>query len=582
MRTLLLFILSATSLLAQNPADEYPVHADSERHDGVPVGTVTKHSFATSKLYPGTTRDYWIYVPTQYRRGEPAALMVFQDGSAYIDEKLSDRVPIVFDNLIHKGEMPVTIGLFIQPGVVPAPSKASESRYNRSFEYDAFTDRYARFLLEEMIPLLEKEYNLTSNPNLRAVCGASSGGIAAFNAAWQRPDAFRRVYSTIGTFVGLRGGQNFPILVRKTEPKPLRIFLQDGSKDLNIYGGNWFIANQDMLSALEFGGYEVKHEWGEGGHSRKHGGTILPDVLRWLWEDWEKPITTHHERWKSRTARFLVDGEDWELLSEGHGFTEGPAVSPKGDLFFSDLPQSKIHRVSQDGKVSLFLEDTSTTNGLAFGPDGRLYGCRTGRGEIVAWNIDTKEEEILATGIRGNDLVVAHNGNLYCTEPGKKTVWLIRPGAKPQLASDAWSGVNGVTLSPDQTLLYAADFRGRYVWSAQVRADGSLQHVQPFFHMHLSPADIDSRSQADGLCVAKEGYLLVATAMGVQICDQPGRVQLILPPPLGARHPANLTFGGPDGMTLYATSGDKVFKRRIGLEGAFPWKAPSKPPRPRL
>lgn len=579
----LLILLVAPALFAQNqPSENYPRHSDSERKDGVPSGTVTRHVFESSAIYPGTTRDFWVYVPAQYEPGTPAALMAFQDGEAYVDEKRDDRVPIVFDNLIHQGAMPVTIGLFIQPGVVRAPHENAEARYNRSFEYDSFNDTYARFLIEEMIPLLEKDHAIAKDPNLRAICGASSGGIAAFNAAWQRPDAFRRVYSAIGTFVGLRGGQDFPILVRKTEPKPLRVFLQDGSNDLNIYGGNWFIANQDMLSALEFGGYEVKHEWGEGGHSRKHGGAILPDVLRWLWKDWDKPVTTHPDRWKSRAARFLVPGEDWELVSEGHGFTEGPAVAPNGDLYFSDLEESTIHRVTPDGGESVFLENTERTNGLAFGPDGRLYGCRAGRQEIVAWNTESKAEEVVATGIAANDLVVAQNGAIYCTEPAKKAVWLVRPGHEPKLASDSFSGVNGVALSPDQTLLYAADFGGRYVWSAQVQGDGSLAHVQPFFHLHLPPAGLDTRSQADGMCVAREGYLFVASAMGVQICDQPGRVQLIVPPPAGARHPANLTFGGSDGKTLYATCGEKVFKRRIGLEGAFGWKMPSKPPKPQL
>ena len=175
----------------------------------------------------------------------------------------------VFDNLIHRKDMPVTIGIFVSPGVAPAANVDALSRFNRSVEYDSVTDRYARFLLDEIIPEVAKSYSLRIDGNSRAIAGASSGAIAAFAAAWQRPDAFSRVFSTIGTYVGLRGGNDFPTLIRKTEPKPLRVFLQDGSNDLNIYGGNWFLANQEMLSAFEFAGYDAEHAWGDGATRRQ-------------------------------------------------------------------------------------------------------------------------------------------------------------------------------------------------------------------------------------------------------------------------------------------------------------------------
>src|SRR5690606_23198593 len=144
--------------------------------------------------------------------------------------------------------------VFIEPGVVPAVTEGDQPRFNRSFEYDSMGDRYARFLLEEIVPEVKKKYNLSDDPNDRGIGGASSGAICAFNVAWERPDAFRRVLSTIGTYVGLRGANEFPVLVRKTEPKPIRVFLQDGNRDLNIYAGDWWVANQDMLSALQFAG----------------------------------------------------------------------------------------------------------------------------------------------------------------------------------------------------------------------------------------------------------------------------------------------------------------------------------------
>ncbi len=593
--TSLSWCVAGAGLFAQDsgkmPEETYPEHPDSVRREGVPRGEVTRYRFTESAIFPGTERDYWVYVPAQYDGSEPACLMVFQDGGGYVNEKGSDRVPIVFDNLIARGEMPVTIGVFVNPGVVPAPHERAQPRYNRSFEYDALTDRYARFLLDELLPEVEKSHRLSADPNDRAISGASSGAICAFNVAWQRPDAFRRVYSVVGTFVGLRGGNEFPVLIRKTEPKPLRVFLQDGSHDNNLYCGSWWVANQDMLASLEWAGYEVNHEWGEGGHNHKHGGAILPDVLRWLWRDWPRPVATHVGAGQSKAGEFLIEGEEWELVSEGHGFTEGPAVAANGDLYFSDLENGTIHRISaQSGERAEFWRAEPSTpkpavNGLAFGPDGRLFACLPGAARVVAFDVGRGggSAEILAEGVRTNDLVVAHDGTVYFSEPKERRIGMIRPGENvAKVAGEGFSGVNGVVLSPDQTLLYTADYGGRFVSSALRMDDGELAYAQPYFHLHTPPADSDIRGQADGMCVTTEGWLLVATAMGVQICDQPGRVQLIVPMPVGARHPSNISFGGEDDHTLYATCGDRVYRRRLVLTGAPAWRASVMPPKPRL
>ncbi|MDA8633004.1 SMP-30/gluconolactonase/LRE family protein [Verrucomicrobiales bacterium] len=576
MKYLLSFLLLMGAVVSAQE-EPYPFHPDMEKKDGVPAGEIRRGMYTDSAIFPGTTRDYAVYVPAQYDGKKPAALMVFQDGISYLK-----IVPIAFDNLIHAGDMPITIGLFVNPGVVPELDESSLARFNRSFEYDATDDRYARFLLEEMIPVALGELNITKDPNLRSLCGSSSGGIAAFVAAWNRPDQFRRIYATVGTFVGLRGGNELPVLVRKTEPKPLRIFLQDGRNDLDIYCGSWWVANQDMLSSLTWAGYEVNHEWGEGGHNRKHGNAIFPDVMRWLWKGWDENSTvrTHLDKSKSRAVDFLEDGNEWELVSEGHGFTEGPAINADGELFFTDLQGSKIWRIGQDGKEDLFQADTGSTNGLAFAPDGKtLYGCQRVPGRLVSWNIDSGEMTVHAEKVRPNDVVVAHDGTVYFTDPGKKTVWVIVPGEEAKVASNEFSGVNGVVLSPDQSLVYAADYGGRFVWSGQRKADGTLAFVQPYFHLHISPGSVDVKSHADGMAVSNDGWLLVATQMGIQICDQPGRVHLIIPSPVGERHPSNVTFNG---KTLYATCGDKVFCRTVKLEGAQAWAAPVKPAKPRL
>src|SRR5467141_4039977 len=259
----LILTFSLTLAVSAQTTDNYQPGPDSKPQPGVPKGEVLKFTFDKSKIFPGTTRNYWIYVPAQYKPDKPACVFVCQDGIRY-------EAPTVFDNLVNKNEMPVTIGVFIAPGVVKAAdANAALDRFNRSFEYDGLGDNYARFLLEELLPEVETKKTADGRPirfshdgNDHAIGGSSSGAICAFTAAWERPDAFRRVFSAIGTYVGLRGGNGYATLIRKYEPKPIRIFLQDGSADQNIYGGDWWMANQEMERALKFAGYEVNHEWG--------------------------------------------------------------------------------------------------------------------------------------------------------------------------------------------------------------------------------------------------------------------------------------------------------------------------------
>jgi enterochelin esterase-like enzyme len=287
MRYAPLFLAAALAFAQQT----YTLSPDSQRQANVPKGSVTKHTWVNSKIYPGTTRDYWVYVPAQYNAATPAPVMVFQDGAGFIPDDGAWRVPIVFDNLIANKQMPPTIGIFIDPGVLPARGANEQARFNRSFEYDSLGDGYARFLIDEILPEVGKTYRLSADPNDRAIAGSSSGGIAAFVAAWERPDAFRRVLSFIGSYTNLRGGDALIDLVPKVEPKPLRVYLQDGSADLNIYSGSWWMANQALAKSLEYAGYDSTFVAGTEAHNTKHGGAILPDALRWLWREYPKPIT---------------------------------------------------------------------------------------------------------------------------------------------------------------------------------------------------------------------------------------------------------------------------------------------------
>ena len=281
-----LFVLSSISSLVKSDDSMYQLGPDSVRQEHVPRGNVTEHIWR-SDVFPDTIRRYWVYVPAQYNDSTAAAVMVFQDGHAYVGESADFRVPVVFDNLIHAGELPVMVGIFIDPGHkkqdLPEKPGWRPRPENRSFEYDTLSDQYSRLLIEEVLPEVGKRVNLTDDPNQRAICGISSGGICAWTVAWQRPDVFRKVLSHVGSFTNIRGGHIYPAIIRKSEQKPIRVFLQGGSEDLDNQHGNWPLANQQMAAALKFSGYDYKFVFGEGAHNGIHGGAILPDSLRWLW-----------------------------------------------------------------------------------------------------------------------------------------------------------------------------------------------------------------------------------------------------------------------------------------------------------
>lgn len=285
-----LLIAIATGLVSNSSAQDgkYELGADSMVKPDVPQGKLTEHQWK-SEIFEGMLRRYSVYVPAQYDASKPAAVMVFQDGHAYVDTKGQFRATTVMDNLIHTGDMPVTVGIFIDPGdkssALPEKRGWNPRPSNRSFEYDTLSDQYARFLIEEILPEVGKQYKLTDDPEMRAICGISSGGICAWNVAWYRPDAFRKVLSHVGSFTNIRGGHDCEARIRKADNKPIRVFLQDGSNDLDNQHGNWPLANQEMAASLKFKGYDYKFVYGDGGHNGEHGGSILPHSLRWLWRD---------------------------------------------------------------------------------------------------------------------------------------------------------------------------------------------------------------------------------------------------------------------------------------------------------
>ncbi len=339
------------------------------------------------------------------------------------------------------------------------------------------------------------------------------------------------------------------------------------------------MANQTMERALVYAGYEVNHAWGEGAHEGKQATAIFPDAMRWLWHDWSAPVKAGAG--SEMLQEIILPGEGWQLVGNGYGSTDGPAANLQGEVFFSDPRAACTWKVGLDGQLSKFIADNHKAAGAEFGADGRLYTVATGSEKIVAY--DAKgNESVIAEGFRGNDIVAARDGKLYATESGAEgkpsKIWLILPTGEKRVIDTGLKFANGLALSPDQTLLYVDEYRLHWVYSFQIEPDGSLQFKQPYYHLH-SPDTADD-SGADGMRVDRDGRLYVATRMGIQVCDQAGRVNCIIPTPNG--RVSNLCFGGPAFDTIFATCGDRVYKRKLKVIGSPAWQEPHKPAAPRL
>jgi sugar lactone lactonase YvrE len=334
-----------------------------------------------------------------------------------------------------------------------------------------------------------------------------------------------------------------------------------------------------MERSFIFAGYEVDHIWGTGGHSGAHATEIFPDAMRWLWKGW--PVAPKVGAGSPQLQEIVLPGADWKLVGEGYKFTEGPAVNAKGEVFFNDVPNSKTYKLGLDGNVSVFIADSKKGDGQAFGPDGRLYAVAGATEQILAYDT-SGSAAVIADGFRGNDLVVRHDGGLYVTNPFGKPgdpskIWYISPKGEKQIVDTGLKFANGITVSPDQSLLYIADSRTHWVYSYQIKPDGSLANKQRYFHL-FQPDSADD-SGADGMRVDRDGRLYVATRLGIQVCDQMGRVNVILPTPNG--RVSNFCFGGAANDILVATCGDRVYMRQLKVRGANAYETPIKPAPPR-
>jgi gluconolactonase len=590
MKRYLLFLLFPIvgEIVAQTNPETYPVDPASVEQTGVPKGEILKFTFENSKIFPGTSREISIYVPVQYQPSKAACVYVNQDGIQW-------KAPTVFDNLIAKKEIPITIGVFVTPGKVLAPNKDEAlDRFNRSFEYDGLGDAYARFLLEEVFPFVESKKTtdgraivLSKNGNDRAIGGSSSGAVCAFTAAWERPQEFSRVFSAIGTYTGLRGADRYDILVRKHEPKPIRIFMQDGSNDLNIYAGDWWKANESMERALQFSGYDVKHVWGEGAHNGQHGTAVFPEAMRWLWRDYPKPIVAGVTK-NPFLNDILIENEGWELVGENYGFTEGTAVNAKGEVFFQDIPNSKTYKVGVDGKLEVYLSDSKKASGTVFTKAGEMLTATGGWSEPPTKQVhrykSSKSYEVVADETPGNDITTTYSGYTYVTSPDGRErpskLYLIKPNGERSVVDEGLKFANGVCLSPDQTQLYATESATHWVWVYQIQADGSLASKQKYGWLHVR--DIDENAWSDGLKCDRDGRIYVTSLSGIQVMDQLGRVNAIIPTPKTKGQVSNLCFGGPNFDILYVSCHDKVYRRKVKVKGANNFEKPIKPANPRL
>jgi len=526
-------------------------------------GTIKQFSFTQSAIFPGTVRDVTVFIPAQYDASKPACVYVKTDG-------YNPREKTIMETMIASKEMPVTVGVFVRPGELPAPVKGTVGRRNRCFEYDGVSDNNVRFLTDELLPYVAKELNLnlSTDGNDRCMSGGSSGGIAAFTTAWNRPEAFSRVYAASGSWVAFRGGHEFPTLVRKFEAKPIRAFLTTATRDMENCAGDWFLLDQEMDKALKFSGYDYRFRIIDGRHVAGYMENYQ-EAMSYLWKGWPERVQAGPSA--PRAQDVLLPGETWKPVADGFKEARGAACAPNGEVFFLDAAANKILRLNLDGQVNEFAADAAQANSLTVGADGRLYSVSAKTGKVQGYDAEGKAS-VVAEGIPGYSILATPTGGFYIAgndqEGGK--VWLVKDG-KSTVVDAGLKKATGLAYRPDQWLLSVADGASKWAYSYQINADGSLTNKERFFWLHV--ADWDDDAGAEAVSYALEGQMFVATRSGIQICADDGPTQVILPVPDRSRV-LGVCLGGREMDTLYAFCGDKIWKRKVKTHavGAFsPW-----------
>ena len=540
--------------------------AQQESSEKIPHGKILSFKFSERKLFPGTQRTISVYLPAQLNPSIAACVYVQQDGF-----NAGQKLDLLLDTLIARKEMPVTVGVFVTPGMVPSPIVNNPGRPNRCFEYDAVGDQYVRFIIDEILPIVSKQYNLnlSKNGNDRCIGGGSSGGIAAFNAAWERPDAFSRVYCASGSFVGFRFGNMFPTLVRKTEAKPIRAFTTTGTNDMENCAGDWTLLDLEMDKAMKFSGYDYRFMELQGGHEvgwKEH----FSEAMRYLWKDWPTPIKAGISA--PRVRDIILPSETWQEIKVDAHNINAAAANSKGEVFFVDGNKNKIFRIGLDGLVTTFISNAEYCNGISFGAKDELYTVSEKTGKIRCYDTEGKGK-IIEQGIFGHQVFAIPDGGLYVTgkEVASKTikVWLVKNGKKI-VVDNSLPFAAGIAMTPDRGFLTIGEGSSHWAYSYQVGADGKLNNKERFFTLHTP--DWEENAGTEDLCYDREGHLYVATHYGIQVCAWDGPTQVILPSPAGRI--TRICFGGVDLDTLFAFCGNKIIKRKVKGHalGAFtPW-----------
>jgi gluconolactonase len=578
MKTTIILCISIFLWIGYCPAQDitglrYPADPALQQHAEIPKGEVLEFKFNSSTIFPGTERTYWIYIPAEYKPDKPACLFVDMDGVQY-------HAPQVFDYLIYKGEMPVTIGVFIGSGTITKNGK--DVRYNRSHEFDSMNDDFVNFLLTGLLPDAEKQkatdgrqIEFSKDANDHAITGASSGAICAFTAAWQRPDVFNRVFSSIGTYVGMRGGDQYPVLVRKTEPKPIRIYLQDNASDAwNPLFGSWYTSNLNMEAALSFSGYEVTHTWSSGGHSTENADAIFPDAMRWLWKGWPEKVPAGKSN-NNMLSAILADGEGWNEVKETFQPAKLLASAPMGSVLLQDINGTTYLKTNS---TETALKGLDKTDEVAYGLDGKLYVLNHKSKQLVIISSNGKRT-ILVKNITGKKLIVTNQGNVYIVAPatndeGTGEIILIKPNGSKTIVDTGLRFASAITVSPDRNMLLVAENNTNWIYNYVIQDDGTLKDKQKWYWLHQT--DNDDYSRTNDIAIDNKGNLYAATNAGIQVCDQNGRVRAILQPP-GSGTITAFCFGGENYDTLFVIRNGKLYKRKLKVNGVPAWAEPVYP-----
>lgn len=530
---------------------EYPIPKEALERLGVKKGEVLGPFFNESKQFPNTEHAFWIYVPANYTAKKPPCLTVSFDG---INMANKWRLPIIFDNLIHDKIIPPTIGVFISPGVIVTRNTDSNDKPNRSVEYDATGAGVAKLVLGEILPKVYSKYKYSLNSNDHLVMGNSSGGNAAFNLAWERPDFCKRVFSGVGSFTGLRSGHDFPVLIRKTHHEAMRVFVQDGTNDLNNFSGQWWWVNQHMASSLKWAGHQVTTAWGEDTHGYRHAASLMPEILTWLWEGYPQKIKKTKE--PKREVSFLKEEEEWNLVLDHSAQIQHLESNANGEVHFS---AKNILFLLKNGKAEKCKEFKKEIKAFSLTIENNIFVSFEGKNEVQL--LDAKFKTIRKVkGIAADGLLATTDGFYWFNTMHNEL------GNYKKGKHEAYSipSPTGIAINPEKSFLHVNSAESKQGYAVLLDSlDSPISHFPYYFYQVTYP---NYETHASSLTVEQTNSNIACTDLGLQVADQLGRVQLIVPLP-NAEIPSQVCFGGKDLSEIFVSSGAKIWSIKTNTKG---------------